>query len=208
MAVSGLARGLEVLVSRATSRQSRVSGWAWYSFGRAHRTAYGVTAPFDYDRRHGVTTVTTMRLGPRLDLSVTGRWASGLPRTAVRGVRLAIASDRDDRDGDGNRSESIPLRDDAGHPVFQPDLGSIADINRARLPVFGRLDARLTYRPRLGGERLTWHLDLLNLSNARNVSFIDSTLVFDPGGHWPRIVETPGERGLPFFPSIGVRIAF
>jgi hypothetical protein len=204
----GLARGVEVLVSRATSRQSRVSGWASYSFGRAQRTAYGITAPFDYDRRHGVSAVATMRLGPRLDFSATGRWASGLPRTAVHGVRLALTADLEDSDGDGNRSEWVPLRDDTGHPLFQPDLGSIADINRERLPHFGRLDVRLTYRPRWGGERWTWYLDLLNALNARNVSFVDSALVFDSDSIRPGIVEVPGDRGLPFFPSLGVRFTF
>lgn len=204
----GDARGLELLVSRTGGRGSPLSGWASYAVARSRRTAYGETMPFDHDRRHMASVVGTVRIGSRLDLTATGRWASGRPRTAVRGVRLSLTPDVTDADGDGNRVELVPLRDAAGQPLFQPDLGSLADINRARQPNFARLDARLTYRPSWGGERWTFHLDLLNVLNASNVAAIDSVLVLDPGGDRPRIVEVPGDRGIPFLPSLGVRFSF
>lgn len=204
----GDARGLELLVSRNGSRGAPLSGWASYALTRARRTAYGVTMPFDYERRHVASVVGTVRLGSRLDLTATGRWASGLPRTVVRRVRLSLTADATDADGDGNRAEMVALRDAVGQPLFQPDLGSLADINRARQPRFARIDARWSYRPPWGGERWTFHLDLLNVLNARNVAAIDSALAFDPGGDRPRIVEVPGDRGIPFLPSLGVRFSF
>ena len=208
-AAAGTAYGLEALVARRGHRAgTRFTGWASYSFGRADQTAYGVTRPFDYDRRHALTAAATVRLGPRMDLALTGRWASGLPRTPVRGVRLALVPDAEDADADGNRDERVPQRDAGGHPVFQPDLGDVANINAARLPRFARIDARLTYRPAWAGERWAFHLDLVNVLNTTNVLQIDAPLVFDPSSDRPRIVERAQDRGLPFFPSFGIRVWF
>ena len=206
---TGRAYGMEVYAAHGGGTAAApLTGWAAYSFGRADRTAYGVTQPFDYDRRHSVSAATRMRLGARLDLSATGRWATGLPRTPVRGVRLALIADADDVDGDGNRNEQVPQRDALGHPVFQPDLGGVANINSARLPHFARLDARLTYRPTWSGERWAFYVDLINVLNSKNIAQIDSALFFDPASDRPGIVEGAQDTGLGFFPSFGIRFWF
>jgi len=206
---TGQAYGVEGYVGYAGGGAAApITGWAAYSFGRARRTAYGVTHPFDYDRRHALSMATTIRMGPRFDLSVTGRWATGLPRTPVRGVRLALVRDDGDQDGDGNADEFLPQRDALGDPVFQPDLGDVSNINSARLPHFARLDARLTYRPSWSGDRWAFYLDLVNLLNAKNVVKIDSALVFDPTSNRPGIIERAEDKGIPFFPSFGIRFWF
>ena len=207
-AATGQAYGVEAYVAHAGGAAAPLTGWASYSFARANRTAYGVTHPFDYDRRHALNAVAIVRIGSRLDLSLTGRWATGLPRTPVGGVRLALSADAHDVDGDGNRVEWIAQRDAFGHPVFQPDLGDVTRINSARLPHFGRLDARLTYRPTWGGERWAFYLDLINLLNGENVAQIDTELAFDPGSDRPVIIERAQEGGIPFFPSFGIRFWF
>jgi len=208
-AATGQAHGVEVYVAHAGGGAAApLTGWAAYSFGRANRTAYGVTHPFDYDRRHALSIAANLRIGPRLDVSATGRWATGLPRTPVRGVRLALIADADDGDGDGSRDERVPQRDALGHPVFQPDFGDVSSINSARLPHFARLDARLTYRPSWNNERWALYLDLINLLNGKNVAQIDSVLVFDPVSDRPGIVERAQDRGIPFFPSVGLRFWF
>jgi outer membrane receptor for ferrienterochelin and colicin len=205
----GLAYGVEVYVAYAgVDASAPLTGRVAYSVGRAHRTVYGVTHSFDYDRRHAVTTAANVRIGPRLDLAATGRWATGLPRTPVRGVRLALVPDADDADRDGNRDERVPLRDALGYPVFEPDLGDFANLNSARLPPFARLDARLAYRPTWSGERWAFYLDLINLLNAKNLVKIDSALVFDPMSDRPGIIERAEDRGMPFFPSFGIRFWF
>ncbi|MEO7889755.1 MAG: TonB-dependent receptor, partial [Vicinamibacterales bacterium] len=164
---TGQAYGLEVHVAHAgAGAGAPLTGWAAYSIGRATRTAYGVTHPFDYDRSHAVTATANLRIGPRVDLSATGRWATGLPRTPVRGVQLALVPDAGDADRDGNAEERVPQRDLQGRPIFRPDLGDVANINSARLPHFGRLDARITYRPTWTGERWAFYMDVLNLLNA------------------------------------------
>lgn len=208
-AATGRAYGVEVHVAHAGgSAAAPLTGWAAYGFGRANRTAYGVTHPFDYDRRHALNIAANLRIGPRFDLSATGRWATGLPRTPISGVRLALVPDAGDADGDGNREEQVPQRDAMGHPLFQPDLGDFSRINSARLPHFARLDARLTYRPSWSGERWGFYLDLINLLNAKNVTKIDSALVFDPVSNRPGIIERAEDRGIPFFPSFGIRFWF
>ncbi len=206
---AGRAHGVDVsLIHVGRGPGGPLTGWLAYSYGRATRTAYGVTAPFDYDRRHAVSLATTVQLGPRVDVSTTFRWATGLPRTAVTGVRLALEKDASDRDGDGNRGEWLPQRNAAGFPVFQPDLGDIANVNRARLPAFARLDARITYRPAWGGERWGFYLDVLNALNRTNIVQVDAALELDPQADRPRIVERYEDRGIPFFPSVGVRFWF
>jgi hypothetical protein len=103
---------------------------------------------------------------------------------------------------------------DSGPPPTSRRAGSraawrhINNINAARLPHFARLDARLTYRPGWGGERWAFYADLLNLFNAKNVIQIDSALVLDPASDRPGIIELAQDRGIPFFPSFGIRVWF
>ena len=204
----GRAHGIEAHVSRLSGSNARVTGWLTYSYGRAVRTDYGFTRPFDYDRRHGLTAAINAVMSPRLDLSLTGRARSGLPRTPVRGVRLSLVEDAIDADGDGNRTEYLPQRDPSGAPVFQPDYGGVDVLNSARLPRFARVDARLTYRPAWGGERWALFADIVNVLNGKNITQIDSSLEVDPAADRPRIRETAQDRGLPFFPSVGLRFWF
>jgi hypothetical protein len=49
---------------------------------------------------------------------------------------------------------------------------------------------------------------VINLFNSRNITQIDSRLVLDPGSDRPRIVEVAQDRGVPFFPSFGLRFWF
>ncbi len=208
-AASGRAYGIEAQVALAGSRSAvPLTGWATYSFAKAQQSAYGVTYPADYDRRHAVSVSGNLRLGPRVDLTATGRWATGLPRTPVRGVRLALVADAGDADGDGLREERVPQRDAQGHVVFQPDFGGVAQLNSARLPRFGRLDALLTYRPSWSGERWAFYLDALNALNTKNVTQIDSALTLTPTSDRPGIVEVIQDHGLGFFPSVGIRFWF
>ncbi len=206
---TGRAYGMEVYAAHnGGAVAAPLTGWVAYSFGRADRTAYGVTQPFDYDRRHAVNAAAHLRLGARVDVSATGRWATGLPRTPVRGVRLALIDDADDVDGDGNRHEQVPQRDGLGHPVFQPDLGGVANMNSARLPHFARLDARLSYRPTWSSERWAFYLDFINVLGSKNITQIDSALFFDPASDRPGILEGAQDTGLGYFPSFGIRFWF
>lgn len=208
-AATGRAHGVEVEVSHAgKSASTPLTGWVSYSFGRANRSAYGYTVPFDYDRRHAFSAAATLKIGSRVDFSANARLGTGLPRTPVQGVRLALEKDVADADGDGVRDERIPQRDALGDPVFQPDLGDVTRINSARLPHFARIDTRLTFRPTWNGERWAFYVDFVNVINSRNAAQIDTAIVYDPSSDRPRIVERVVDRGVPFFPFAGLRFWF
>ncbi len=203
----GRAYGFDLFLARAPSADARLSGWASYTWGRATRESYGLAYPFEYDRRHAVTAVGAWRAADRFELSVTGRFASGFPRTPVQGLRVGPIEDRRDQDRDGNRAELIPHRDGFGRPFWEVDLGGVSSFNTARLPAFLRVDLRATWKPRGAAGRWQLYLDVINLLNRQNAGQLEPNLEHDPGSDRPRIVY---ERtaGIPFLPSLGVRFRF
>jgi TonB dependent receptor/TonB-dependent Receptor Plug Domain len=204
----GRAYGVEAHVAkRATSRADAFSGWLSYAYGVAAREAYGRVYPYTYDRRHAGTVVAQLRLSKQVSLGMTGRLASGFPRTPVLGARVAADADAVDSDGDGNRNELVPARASTGALVFVQDFGDVDNLNRARLPVFARVDARLTVESRGAAPRWTIYLDVINLLNRKNAGFIKSYFVADPSSDRPRLIE---ERSfwIPFLPTVGVRFRF
>lgn len=202
---AGRAYGFDVMVSRTSG--ARASGWASYTWGRAIREAYGREYPFDYDRRHAFTVVGALQLTPRWSIGTTVRLASGFPYTAPRGVRVVGVDDIHDVDLDGNTDELVPRRDAAGLLVYAPDLGTVADLRNSRLPVFVRVDLRVTWRPRGPAGRWELYAEALNLLNRRNASALDPRLEHDPTSDRPRVVEEP-IGSIPLLPTIGVRFRF
>jgi hypothetical protein len=118
----------------------------------------------------------------------------------VLGLRVAATQDLADSDGDGNRAELVPDRDAGGNLVWTTDLGGVANLNTARLPLFARLDARLTFSK----GRWQVYLDVINVLNRENAGSIDEQLEYDPTSDRPRMVQA--RRGsIPFLPSFGLR---
>lgn len=205
---SGEAYGIELVATRPLRREGqRLAGWVSYSFGKATKEAYGLTLPFEYDRRHAFSAVGQIKASEKFDISFTLRAASGFPRTKPVGVRVAPVQDSLDQDGDGNTTEWIPQRDDAGFLVYTADYGSITNLLRDRYPLFARLDLRVNWRPR--GERSRWlfYLEFINATNRENVGQYEATLRAAPGAETPVIEETPS-AALPFLPTFGVRFRF
>ena len=202
---AGRAHGFDVMVSRTSG--APVSGWASYTWGRATREAYGREYPFDYDRRHAFTAVGALQLTPRWSIGTTARLASGFPYTAPRGVRVVGVEDVQDVDLDGDTDELVPRRDGAGLLVYAPDLGTVADLRNARLPVFARVDVRVTWRPHGVTGRWEVYAEALNIMNRRNASALDPRLEHDPASDRPRVIEQP-IGSIPLLPTIGVRFRF
>jgi hypothetical protein len=204
----GGAYGFDLYVAkRAVSADTRLTGWASYTWGRATRDTYGRTYPFDYDRRHALGVVDSWRLSDRFELSTTLRVATGFPRTPVVGLRVAAVVDTSDQDHDGNTTELVPQRDAAGRLVYTLDRGSVSNLNSASLPVFARVDLRATFSPKGRQGRWLLYLDVINLLNRKNPGTIDTTLAYDPTSERPKIVEQFG-GSLPRLPSFGVRFRF
>lgn len=202
----GRAYGFDVYAAR-NAADARLAGWVSYTYGRAERTSYGRTYPLEYDRRHAGTFVASWRASERFDVSLTGRFASGFPRTPVLGLRVAATEDEADRDRDGDRTELVPKRDPQRRPFWETDLGGTGNLSSARLPAFARVDLRATWRPRGARGRWQVYLDVINLLNRDNAGVIEASLEHDPGSDRPRVVEERA-AGIPFLPSVGVRFRF
>lgn len=198
----GRAYGVDVyLEKRARAASDRLSGWLSYTWGRANVDGYGVTRPFDYDRRHAFSAVSTLALRPRIDLSTTVRVASGFPATLPVGVRVAAEPAAD---GSGRL---VPAVDTDGATVWTIDFGGVSNLGRGRLPTYARVDLRLTFKP--GGATGRWqiYLDVLNALNRKNVSNLQPQLEYDPSSDRPRVTYGT-DSGLPLLPSFGIRYRF
>lgn len=204
----GRAYGFDVFVSRTSApADARLSGWASYTWGKADRDAYGRRYSFEYDRRHAFTTVASYRFTPRWELASTTRVASGFPRTAPVGLRVAEVEDALDRDGDRITDELLPDRDAAGRLVYAVDFGAVTNLNQARLPVFARVDVRATWRPRGSSGRWEIYVEIINLLNRKNAGRFDPRLAYDPASDRPRIVEER-DQSIPRLPTLGLRFRF
>jgi hypothetical protein len=204
----GYAYGFDLFVSRTSPPAgSHVSGWASYTWGRTTRDAYGRRYDFEYDRRHAVSLVGAYRFSPKWEVASTIRAASGFPRTAPVGVRVAAAEDLQDRDGDHITDELVPDRDANGLLIYEVDFGNAANLNGARLPVFARIDLRATWRPRGGAGRWEFYAEIINLLDRENAGALNPTLEYDPASTQPRIVEER-DQSIPRLPAIGVRFRF
>jgi len=205
---SGRAYGFDLFVSRtAAPVDAKLTGWASYTWGKADRNVYGRIYPFEYDRRHAFTTVASYRFTPRWELGTTIRAASGFPRTAPLGVRVMGSEDDLDADGDGITDEVLPRQDELGLLVYGVNYGSIENINQERLPLFARVDIRLTWRPRGAAGRWELYAEVINLLDRQNAGAFDPRLEYDPTSDRPLIVEER-DRAIPRLPTIGIRFRF
>jgi hypothetical protein len=205
---TGSAYGFDVyLARRAVSADTRLSGWASYTYGFATQHAYGRRLPLDYDRRHAFAAVAAFRASGKLELAATARVASGFPYTPVIGLRVSAVSDEADRDRDGNLTELVPERDANGLYVYTADRGDVSRLGGGRLPLFARVDVRASFRPKGPKGRWLFYLEVVNLLDRENVGAYEDSLAHDPGAEQPRLVQEPSQS-LPLLPSFGIRFRF
>jgi hypothetical protein len=205
---TGRAYGVELyLAKQALSSSDRLTGWMSYTLGTAETTAYGRTFKADYDRPHALSLVANYRLSRLIELGTTVRVQSGFPNALPIGVRVAAVEDEHDADGDGNVTELVPQRDALGLPVWTADYGNVSHLNSSRLPLFARVDFRMTFRPRWHNDRWLLYFEVINLLNRKNAAQLESDLVYDPGSDRPSVTTT-NDAALPLLPSFGVRFRF
>src|SRR5690606_37981224 len=114
-------------------------------------TAYGRTFAADYDRPHALSVVASYRATRLIEVAATVRAQSGFPYTPALAVRPAATEIPPAVDGQPSRF--VPAYDSMGLPIWVPDFGDTSNINTSRLPVFARVDARVTFRPRWSSDR-------------------------------------------------------
>ena len=194
----GRAWGLDISLSRTSSatREPRLTGWVTYGYGVANRDAYGRRFPFDYDRRHAGSLVAKWQISRSMDISATGRFASGFPRTPALGVRVAAEDDG---------GSLVPARDEAGLLVFTQDFGDVSNLNTARRPTFARVDARFTYRTGGGEGQWLLYFEIVNLLNRNNTLVVSPEIDFRLGRP---VIREEHVASLPFVPNFGVRFQF
>ena len=178
-----------------------------YTWGRAETTAYGRTYASDYDRPYALSLVANYRLSRLIELGTTVRAQSGFPYSMPLGVRVGAVADIGDIDGDGNVAELVPQRDGVGLPVWRADFGDASHLNSGRLPVFARVDLRVTFRPRWQNNRWQLYGEVINLLDRRNAGALSTELVYDPASDRPRVTMTR-DGSLPLLPSFGVHFRF
>lgn len=148
-ALTGRARGAEVLLRRqpATTSGVRWSGWIGYGYGRA--TYEGTIDPGfagAFDQRHLLTVSATAQVGEHWDASTTVRVATNWPYEGwfeERGTRgIFLSTQR----------------------------------NALRLPDYARLDVRVRRRLALPHGRLLLFAEVINAANARNLRQVSASL--------------------------------
>ncbi len=196
----GRAYGFDVfLARRPTSSDTRVTGWLAYTYTSADRQAYGRTYPFDYEQPHALSLVANVRVTQRLELSLTGRFASGFPRTAPLGVYVTGVLDP-------ATGRIVPEHDKDGALVYAIDYGGVQNLNGSRQPWYGRVDFRATFVPRWGKGRWRFYVDVINVLG-RNNGLEKDELAYDPAAALPKIVSKQ-EGGFPLMPSFGIHVRF
>jgi hypothetical protein len=200
---SGHAYGLEVLLTkRPRSAGTRLTGWVSYTLAKADREAYGLTYPFDYDRRHALSVVADVRVSPRVTISTALQAATGFPVTVPNSVRVATQA--------GTTASGQPFVFPAvgfATYVYEVDYGALSRINSSRLPATSRVDVRATLHPRDGIGHWTFYVDVINVLDHRNQLAVFSDLHYNPSGPRPIIVNSYG-GGFPIIPSLGLKYRF
>ena len=194
----GVAQGFDVYLEKLNP-SARIAGWISYAYGKAERDTYGLRYAFEYDRPHALNLVGRVGITDRFGLAATGRVASGFPYTPAVGVRVAATRDE--------RGRLAPETDADGNFAYAVDLGGLDNLHSARLPVYARLDLRLTYRHGGPGGRWSAYAEVINALNRDNGVDIDARVVANPDGDLPTVSEVPA-FGFPFVPTIGFRFRF
>jgi len=205
LAGRGRSRGIDFMLRRTTGR---VAGWSTVSLLWADRTipdpiAAGIAelppeitfAPF-WDRRVNVNLVLQFELPRGAEAGLRWNYGSGLPYTRPLAQHLAweygLADDR-------YRLPGSPLGPGDGD---RPSLFVVpGQRNAQRYPAYQRIDVtvRRSFRPRWG--TVTPYLQVLNLTNQKNVLF-----------YFYNYDRTPPTRSgvsmFPVLPTIGLEASF
>jgi len=182
-ALSGEARGVEVVLRRDTTRG--FSGLAGYALGRLKYTdtRTGETFWGDADQRHTLSLYGLYRISSRASVSARYRYGSNYPVTGYIGLPTRFG----------------PSAVVDGQPQF---LALSTERNALRLPPYSRLDVRADRAFVWSGLRLVAFVDMANVLNQQNVR--NTSYAVDGAG---RVLGRAGSL-LPFVPSGGLVVEF
>ena len=213
----GRAYGIEaVLEKRYLGAGDRLSGWASYAYAHAYRTRAGlddaatdVRTPFDYDRRHVANLALDYRLGRAWRLGATFRYGTGFPYTPATGYAPVVVT-RFDADDPTSEPEVEILTDSrTGLARFDVVYAGEEGANSARLPVYHRLDVRLSRALRFFGLDGQVYVDVVNVYNRKNLLAYRYAVTVDPSEpeRSPRL-RRERTNMLPILPTVGLSFTF
>lgn len=186
----GYARGIDLTFKLHDTGDRPYYGMLTYTFCQAKSKKTGEPYLWEsWDRRHSLTWVGGWKLNDRWELGWKWRVASGFPYTPVTNVIRVV----EDEDGDGQYEpedgETFTWqRDDPDHVT-----------RSERLPAYHRLDFRVQYTPQTTWFDADLYLDIINVYGNKNVESYDYNADFS---------RRKDEKGMPFVPSLGVKIRF
>lgn len=175
---SGKSYGAEVLINR--DRQDRWYGWLSLSLSRTERlnALTGATTAFDYDAPVVANLVLNYRFNARWEMGARWNFRSGMPYTPIIGNK--------------------PNPDYPGYylPVYGP-------LNSQRAEPYHRLDLRVERKFDHGRVKGSYYVDIINAYARSNGGAVRYEAIAGSSNY--RLAE---EKGLPLFPSFGVKITF
>lgn len=169
----GSAYGIELMLEKRNKKSGeKFTGWISYAYAVAERKEEGVMIPFQFDQRHTVNLVVNYKLSEVFDLGMRFRLGSGFPYTEPTGVKPRIVLK--DTDGDLVPDSPVIATRKTGSSskesvIYDLDFGGDSRRFNSRLPLYQRLDIRITTYA--GWWDLDWqfYLDVINVYNHSNV---------------------------------------
>lgn len=177
-ATSG-ARGIELAVS---SKYKLIDWSASYALAFTHDVVQGMRVPSAFDQRHSLQLDVDVRASESWRVSAAWQMHSGWPVTPIS---FGVDS----------------LRDGTHH--VDPHYGVM---NSGRLPLYHRLDLRVSNERALGSGRLSVYLDVFNVYDRENPRGLGYT-VDDWNAAHPEVRRNPMSQ-LPLLPTLGARWVF
>ena len=173
----GLVRGLEIVFKGSPG--PKFSWWGSFVLARAEDEFDGEWQPRSWDQEVAVTLGVNFNLPRRWSLSLAGVYHTGWPTTPVTG-EVVVTED--------------------GEEEVEPIVGTR---NSARYPAYARLDLRVSKLfPTVRGG-WTVFLEVINLTNRRNVCCTeDFQYTIEPGGSVTVVPEY--QYWAPIVPSVGI----
>lgn len=194
------AEGVELFVR--ARRGSRLDGWLTYAYASTEDRVDGRWVPRASDQPHTVTADLAYRAGPRWTLNLAWRYHTGWPTTPVLVTEIDLPDEPGDEPpepGEPGDDAAAGLRPPGAAADDGPELALVFGALRSeRLPVYHRLDLRVSRRWPVRHGELTVYADVQNLYDRENAGGIDVQLDEDTGlvaretESWPGIVPSVG----------------
>jgi outer membrane receptor protein involved in Fe transport len=171
------ARGFELYLQGRAG--SRLGWWANYAYASTEDRVSGRDLPRKYDQTHTLNLDLDYRIGRHWRLNGAWRYHTGWPTTPL--------SAREEVNG-------------GGETVYRPVLGPLYS---ERLPVYHRLDLRVSREFRAGRGTLVFFIDVQNAYNRKNLAGFDIQIDEEDG-----TIEIQEEYWAGILPSVGITYEF